>query len=115
MRYLTLTYYKKPSGQIDETLSVINTIRAKDIQTASVILDFKHLKVLKASIDGKTIPKDWDTIIGYYHKHYAATIERMFRDNGWQVIKDETPHLESEKSEMTNLLPDETTKEGGVI
>jgi hypothetical protein len=89
MRYLTLTYYKKPNGQIDETLSVIKNLKLKDTQTASVILDFKTLKVLKASVNGQTIEKDWDTLVGYYHKHYAATIERMFAENGWEVVKGE--------------------------
>lgn len=109
MRYLTLTYYKKPNGQIDETLSVINNIRIKDFQIASVILDFKKLEVLKATVEGNTIPKNWDAIIGYYYQHYAATIERMFRENGYEVVKPEVP-TESEPSDtaLTESEPDAT-------
>jgi hypothetical protein len=34
--------------------------------------------------------RDWDTIVSYYYKHYAATIERMFVENGHELPK-ETP------------------------
>ena len=40
MRYLMLTYYTKPDGKIDEAMAVSKTIKTRDLQTASVILDF---------------------------------------------------------------------------
>jgi hypothetical protein len=82
MRYLLITYYTKPSGQIDEVMTVARKIKTKDWQTANVILDFKEQKVLLASVKGITATRDWDTIVGYYYKHYAATVERLFEENG---------------------------------
>jgi hypothetical protein len=82
MRYLLLTYYTKPSGQIDEVMTVSKKIKPRDWQTANVILDFKDQKVLAASVKGMTATRDWDTIVGYYYKHYSATIERLFEENG---------------------------------
>jgi len=82
MRYLMLTYYTKPSGQIDEVMTVSKKIKSRDWQTANVILDFKEQKVLAASVRGTTATRDWDTVVSYYYKHYAATIERMFIENG---------------------------------
>ena len=82
MRYLLLTYYTKPTGQIDEVMTVATKIKTKDWQTANVILDFKDCKVLTASVKGMTATRDWDTIVSYYYKHYAATIERLFVENG---------------------------------
>jgi hypothetical protein len=82
MRYLLLTYYTKPSGQIDEVVTVTNNLRRKDWQTANVILDFQEQKVLAASVRGMSATKDWDTVVSYYYKHYAATIERLFQENG---------------------------------
>jgi hypothetical protein len=32
--------------------------------------------------------RDWDTIVSYYYKHYAATIERMFVENGHTIDVD---------------------------
>ena len=82
MRYLLLTYYTKASGQIDEVMTVTNKIKTRDWQTANVILDFKEQKVLAASVKGMTATRDWDTIVGYYYKHYTHTIERLFQENG---------------------------------
>lgn len=89
MRYLILTYYKKPDGRIDETMAVSKNLKTRDIQCANVILDFKELKVLKCSMGGEQVPKDWDRIVGYYHQHYASTIERLFRENGYEIVKPE--------------------------
>jgi hypothetical protein len=85
MRYLLLTYYTKASGQIDEVMTVSKKIKTRDWQTANVILDFKDQKVLAASVRGMTATRDWDTVVSYYYKHYSATIERMFQENGHSI------------------------------
>ncbi len=90
MRYLLITYYTKPSGQIDEVMTVARKLKTKDWQTANVILDFKEQQVLLASVKGMTATRDWDTIVGYYYKHYAANIERLFEENGHKLPKSET-------------------------
>jgi hypothetical protein len=95
MRYLLLTYYTKPSGQIDEVMTVANKIKPRDWQTANVILDFKEQQVLTASVQGVTATRDWDTIVGYYYKHYAATIERLFVENGHELPKEPVDSAES--------------------
>jgi len=89
MRYLVLTYYTKPDGKIDEAMSVSKNVKTRDLQTASVILDFKKLQVVKCSMNGVQVPKDWDRIVTYYHQHYASTIERLFNENGWEIVKPE--------------------------
>ena len=85
MRYLLLTYYTKPSGQIDEVMTVAKKLKTRDWQTANVILDFKDQKVLLASVQGLSATRDWDTVVSYYYKHYSATIERMFTENGHEM------------------------------
>jgi hypothetical protein len=85
MRYLLLTYYTKPTGQIDEVMTVAKRLRARDWQMCNVILDFQEQKVLLASVKGMTATRDWDTIVSYYYKHYTATIERLFQENGHAV------------------------------
>ena len=92
MRYLLLTYYTKPNGKIDEAMTVATKIKTRDYQTVNVILDFKELKVIKASMNNTTVPKDWDRIVSYYYQHYSATIERLFQENGHPIdIKAEAP------------------------
>ena len=85
MRYLLLTYFYQANGKIDEGMTVSNSVRTKDWQTASVILDFKDQKVLKASLRENTIPKDWDRIISYYYPFYPAIMERLFTENGHPI------------------------------
>jgi hypothetical protein len=91
MRYLLLTYYTKPDGKIDESMSVSMGVKTSDLQTANVILDFKKLQVVKASMGGTAVPRDWDRIVSYYHQHYASTIERLLAENGYEIVKDKTP------------------------
>jgi len=85
MRYLLLTYYTKSDGKIDEVMAVSKNLKRRDLQTCNVILDFKKLEVIKASMSGTDVPKDFDRIAGYYHQHYASTIERLFKENGYDV------------------------------
>jgi hypothetical protein len=85
MRYLLLTYYTKPSGKIDEVMTIAKRLRRRDWQMTNVILDFKEQKVLLCSVAGLSATKDWDTIVSYYYKHYAATIERLFQENGHEI------------------------------
>jgi hypothetical protein len=82
MRYLLLTYITRPSGKIDEVMTIATRLKRKDLQMTNVILDFKEQKVLQCSVGGVTAKRDWDTIVSYYYQHYAATIERLFQENG---------------------------------
>lgn len=88
-RYLIITYVQKPNGQLDEMMTIAKNLKIKDVQTGSVILDFKKLEVVVASLKGETVPKDWDRIVSFYNQFYEATIERLFYENGWQVVKSE--------------------------
>ena len=87
---MILTYFKKASGKIDEVMAVANRVKSKDLQTASIILDFRAQVVIKCVIDGKSMPKEWDTIVAYYYKHYQATMERLFKENGHELKMEES-------------------------
>jgi len=89
MRYLLLTYYTKADGKIDESMAVSKNIKQCDIQTCNIILDFKKLEVVKASMGGSAVPRDFNRIVEYYHQHYASTIERLFAENGYEIVKKE--------------------------
>jgi hypothetical protein len=66
-------------------MTVSTKIRRKDWQTVNVILDFKELKVLKASVNGVNSTKDWDTVVSTYYEHYSNIIERLFQENGHAI------------------------------
>ena len=94
MRYLLITYYKKPNGQIDEVMAVAKNLKTRDHQTANVILDFKTLSVVKCSMVGTVVPRDWDRIVTYYHQYYENIIERLLQENGYEIVKSEEPKAE---------------------
>ena len=91
MRYLMLTYYYQATGKIDEGMTVATKVKTKDWQMASVILDFKELRVLKAALRDTTIPKDWDRIVGYYYPFYTSIMERLLQENGHELPKTKDP------------------------
>ena len=104
MRYLMLTYFYQANGKIDEGMVVANRVRTKDWQTASVILDFKELKVVKATMGGLNVPKNFDNLVQYYIQHYEAIITRLFNENGYQVDL-EKPNEESTETQPTEPNP----------
>lgn len=85
MRYLIITYYKKPNGQMDEVVGIGKNLKPKDLSQASVILDFKKQVVEKCSLDGTIVPKDWTKIRDFYHQHYAGIINELEAMNGKAV------------------------------
>ena len=87
MRYLLITYYKKPTGQIDESTAVARNLKKRDIQTCNVILDFRTLSVVKCSMVGTVVPRDWDRIVSYYNQYYENIIERLLQENGYEIVK----------------------------
>ena len=90
MRYLILTYYKKPTGQIDEVMAVAKNLKTRDHATANVILDFKKLEVVKCSMGGVQVPRDFNKIVEYYMQHYENIITRLFAENGYEIEKPHT-------------------------
>ena len=101
MRYLILTYYYQANGKIDEGMTVSNSLKTRDWQTASVILDFKEQKVVKASLRDQTIPKDWDRIVSYYYQFYSNIMERLFTENGHPLDIKVDAHKEPDTATIT--------------
>jgi hypothetical protein len=75
MRYFTVTYYLKPTGQFDEVINVCQKLRPRDLDRASVILDFQAEVIVKASLQGQAAIRDWQTIV-----NYNQVIERLQHD-----------------------------------
>jgi len=80
MRYLLITYIRKPNGQIDEQVEISRNLKAKDQQMCNAILDFKDKKIVKCVIEGKTIATEWEQIRDYYNQVYPEVIERIEKE-----------------------------------
>ena len=70
---------------MDEIVSVSRNVKMRDIQSASVILDFQRQQVVKCSMDGKTVPKDWNRVVGFYYQFYKNVIDQLARENGLEI------------------------------
>lgn len=86
MRYLIINYYRKPNGKMDEVVTASKKTKMRDLQSAAVILDFQTQTVVKASLDGNLVPKDWWKIRDFYHEHYKTLIEDLEKANGLRAV-----------------------------
>ena len=77
MRYMLITFFRKPGGQIDEQVGFSKRVRKTDEQTCNVILDFKEKKVLKCIIDGKLTPTSFEKMHAYYKEIYPQLVEQL--------------------------------------
>lgn len=80
MRYLLITFFRKPGGQIDEQVTVSKRVRPSDNQVCNVILDFGAKQVQKCVIEGKVVETDWEKMSAYYKKIYPKLVEQLERE-----------------------------------
>ena len=85
MRYMIVNYYRRPTGQLDESFVVAQRVKDRELQTAAVIVDFKTRQVIKASFEGAVVPKDFDRVVSYYQRHYSDHIDQLLKDNGLEL------------------------------
>ena len=101
MRYLLLSYYQKANGQIDEVVAVSKNLKHRDYQTCAVILDFKKLQVVQATMNGQTVPKDFNRITEYYYQYHKNIIDRLFKENGFEVVMKPTAQETQDAKDVT--------------
>ena len=89
MRYLLITFMRKPGGQIDEMVAVSKKIKPADLQTCNVILDYATKKVAKCVIEGKKVDSSFDKMNEYYKKVYTNLIDQLEREAS--ITAKETP------------------------
>ena len=80
MRYLLITFLRKPGGQIDEMVKIAKKLKPADIQTCNVILDYGNNKINKCVIEGKKLDTDFDKMNDYYKKIYPQLIEQLEKE-----------------------------------
>lgn len=80
MRYFLASYYQKPGGKYNESVKVDTKVRIKDLQAASVIIDYKERKIVKSSFRGELgadKSHDFNTINNFYKQHYSSLISQL--------------------------------------
>ena len=80
MRYLLITFMRKPGGQIDEQVAVGKKVKQSDLQTCNVIIDYALKKVTKCVIEGKVVDTDFEKMDAYYKKVYPNLIDQLEKE-----------------------------------
>lgn len=96
MRYFIATYIQTPDGKFNEMIKVDDKIRNRDAQQASLIMDYKDRKIVKARLN-EAIERDFDAISNFYKGHYPDVINSLeAKFQALEEIKEEL--LEGTKS-----------------
>lgn len=91
MRYLLITFFRKPGGQIDEQVGVSKRVRTSDLTSCNVIIDYALKHVDKCVIEGKKVDTDFDRMNEYYKKIYPSLIEQLEREAPFSLkVKEKT-------------------------
>lgn len=77
MRYLLISFYRKPGGQIDERVAVSKRVKTSDIQNSNIIMDFALKKIEKCVIEGKKHDTTFEQMRNYYEMIYPQLIKQL--------------------------------------
>lgn len=80
MRYLLITFFRKPGGQIDEMIKVAKKVRPSDLSSCNVIIDYATKKVEKCVIEGQIRDTDFHRMNNYYKQVYPALIAQLEKE-----------------------------------
>jgi len=80
MRYLLITFLRKPGGQIDEEVRLAKRVKPADMSTCNIIVDYALKKVNKCNIEGKKIDTDFNRLNEYYKSVYPPLITQLERE-----------------------------------
>jgi hypothetical protein len=85
MRYLLITFMRKPGGQIDEQVTISKRVKPSDLQTVNVIIDYAKKSVNKCVIEGKVVDTDFDRMNDYYKRIYPNLIQQLEKNASIEV------------------------------
>jgi hypothetical protein len=80
LRYLLITFVRKPGGQIDELVAVGKRVKPADLQTCNVIIDYADKKVMKCVVEGKVVDTDFERMDTYYKQVYPNLIAQLEKE-----------------------------------
>jgi hypothetical protein len=80
MRYLLISFYRKPGGQIDEQAKFVKRVRGSDVSTSNIIMDYGLRKVEKCVVEGHKLDRTFDQLHEYYKKVYPAMVTQLEKE-----------------------------------
>jgi hypothetical protein len=81
-RYFIVTYAAQADGSMHEAVRVDERVRARDRNSANVILDFKERRIEKLRLaEFNRSQSEWDLVSEYYREQHPDLIKRLENDN----------------------------------
>ena len=80
MRYLLVSFYRKPGGQIDEQVKFVKRLKTSDVSMSNIILDYGSKKVDKCVVEGKKLNKSFEELSEYYRKIYPNMVFQLEKE-----------------------------------
>lgn len=80
MRYLLVTFFRKPGGQIDEQVIARKRLKPADPSTSNIILDYALRKVEKCVVESKKLDRTFDQLNDYYKQIYPAMVQLLEKE-----------------------------------
>ena len=90
MRYLLITFYRKPGGQIDEQARFVKRVRNSDISMSNIIMDYGTRKIEKCVVEGNKLDKSFDELNDYYKKIYPQMVTQLEKEGPELAKRKET-------------------------
>jgi type II secretory pathway component PulF len=90
MRYLLISFLRKPGGQIDEQARFVKRIRTSDLTQSNIILDYGLRKIEKCVVEGNKLDRSFDQLHEYYKKVYPQIIAQLEKEGPEMAKRRET-------------------------
>jgi len=90
MRYLLITFFRKPGGQIDEQARFVKRVRNSDISMSNIIMDYGTRKIEKCVVEGNKLDKSFDELNDYYKKIYPQMVTQLEKEGPELAKRKET-------------------------
>ena len=90
MRYLLISFLRKPGGQIDEQARFVMRVRTSDLTQSNIILDYGLRKIEKCVVEGNKLDRSFDQLHEYYKKIYPQIIAQLEKEGPEMAKRRET-------------------------
>jgi predicted transcriptional regulator len=90
MRYLLISFLRKPGGQIDEQARFVKRVRTSDLTQSNIILDYGLRKIEKCVVEGNKLDRSFDQLHEYYKKVYPQIIAQLEKEGPEMAKRRET-------------------------
>ena len=90
MRYLLISFLRKPGGQIDEQARFVKRVRTSDLTQSNIIRDYGLRKIDKCVVEGNRLDRSFDQLHEYYKKVYPQIIAQLEKEGPEMAKRRET-------------------------